>query len=432
MPKLNAFYHKAGFPASESIHFSGNSLYLFSARKFCYDNRIMARTASRRHIVVALWMGNASGRDILAGVLRYAREHPMGQVTLLQLPNDFSPALLDRIQADGVGGIITSYTDNRHVKALAEATSAPLVTIGPPQPISRPLGGTVDFIERGDIEIGALAARHFLSLGNFNSYGYVQDIDSPDKPTFGREQGFRQTLEAAGRTCESYSAFKAPHAKNDLNRLGLWLRSLPKPAAILCFYDPVAVQLLNVCRDCGFDVPSQVSVLGIDNDEFLCESAEPPLSSVQPDHEQLGYLAAQHLADLLTHRKKPRKQGRLKHRLVIRETTRPMAPSANLVRRALDFIRKNAENGIGVSDVVAHLGVSRRLADLRFNGLEHRTIRQAIEERRMEIAVQRLKTTDWPVGRVSASCGYADIRVFEAAFRRRFKTSPWQFRERNG
>ena len=391
----------------------------------------MARTASRRHIVVALWMGNASGRDILAGVLRCAREHPMGQITLLQLPNDFSPALLDRIQSDGVDGIITSYTANPHVMKLVEATSAPLVAIGPPQPINRPLGGTVAFIERGDIEIGALAARHFLSLGNFNSYGYVQDIDCPDKPTFGREQGFRQTLEAAGRTCESYSTFKAPHAKNDLNRLGLWLRSLPKPAGILCFYDPVAVQLLNVCRDCGFDVPSQVSVLGIDNDEFLCESSDPPLSSVQPDHEQLGYLAAQRLADLLTHRKKPRKQGRLKHRLVIRETTRPMAPSANLVRRALDFIRKNAETGIGVSDVVAHLGVSRRLADLRFNELERRTIRQAIEERRMEIAVQRLKTTDWPVGRVSASCGYADIRVFEAAFRRRFKTSPRTFRERH-
>ena len=109
-----------------------------------------------------------------------------------------------------------------------------------------------------------------------------------------------------------------------------------------------------------------------------------------------------------------------------------MAPSANLVRRALDFIRKNAENGIDVSDVVTHLGVSRRLADLRFNELEHRTIRQAIEERRMEIAVQRLRNTDWPVGRVSASCGYADIRVFDAAFRRRFKTSPRQFRERNG
>lgn len=73
------------------------------------------------------------------------------------------------------------------------------------------------------------------------------------------------------------------------------------------------------------------------------------------------------------------------------------------------------------------------LADVRprFNELERRTIRQAIEERRMEIAVQRLKTTDWPVGRVSASCGYADIRVFEAAFRRRFKTSPRTFRERH-
>ena len=432
MPKLNAFYHKAAFPASESIHFSSNSLYLFSAPKFCYDNRIMARTASRRHIVVALWLGNASGRDLLAGVLRYAREHPMGQITLLQLPNDFSPALLDCIQADGVDGVITSYTANSHVRTLVETTTAPLVAIGPPQPISRPLGGTVDFIERGDIEIGALAARHFLSLGNFNSYGYVQDIDSPDKPTFGREQGFRQTLEAAGQTCESYSAFRGPHDMNALHRLGLWLRSLAKPTAILCFYDPVAVQLLNVCRDCGFDVPSQVSVLGIDNDEFLCESADPPLSSVQPDHEQLGYLAAQRLADLLARRKKRKRTARLKLRIVVRETTRPMAPSANLVRRALDFIRRNAKNGIGVSDVVAHLGVSRRLAALRFNELEHRTIRQAIEERRMEIAVQRLKTTDWPVGRVSASCGYADIRVFEAAFRRRFKTSPRQFRERNG
>ena len=46
-------------------------------------------------------------------------------------------------------------------------------------------------------------------------------------------------------------------------------------------------------------VPDEVAVLGVDDDEPICELADPPLSSVRPDYAQAGYRAAELLDGLM-------------------------------------------------------------------------------------------------------------------------------------
>ncbi len=71
-----------------------------------------------------------------------------------------------------------------------------------------------------------------------------------------------------------------------------WIVSLPKPVGVLACNDFRAQQVLNACRDIGLLVPDEVAVVGVDNDDIVCDLAEPPLTSVAPDTRRIGYEAA--------------------------------------------------------------------------------------------------------------------------------------------
>ena len=376
-----------------------------------------------RRIVVALWMNGASGRDILSGIFRYARTCNGWDIQLMPLPNGIRPDIPAQMVEAGVDGIISASLSPQ-VKSLLDATAAPLVFIGPSIDIPRPAGGAVVFVNQDDEGIGAMGARHFLALGSFNGFGYLH-ASSYSSWIDLREKGFRDVLASVGKDCCTLTLDINPedHISHDV--LGDWLESLPKPAAVMAFFDYQALQILNVCRERHIAVPRQVSVLGVDNDELLCEFSDPPLSSIQPDHERAGYLAAQELDVLMA---RPGRRSRAITcpvlRIVERGSARPLTPSAHLVRKAREFINAKAEQGIDVADVVAYLKVSRRLADLRFREVENRSIRQVIEDRRMELAEKALAETDWTLRRIAAASGYRNVKTFEAAFRKRTGRSP--------
>jgi LacI family transcriptional regulator len=400
------------------------------ADNFCYHVR-MAHETKKRRIAVALWMNGTSGRDILSGIFRYAKTRIGWDVRLIQLPNATHPERIRRLAAQGIDGLIASDLSNVALKEIVTRTDVPVVFIGPPTlPIPRPSGGKTSFVSCDDIAIGAMGAKHFLSLGAFNGFGFLFAGKDPRWPNL-REQGFRDTLAAAGKTCCTFRSPTAADERIDEDDLAAWLKSLPKPTAVMTFYDPYAVQVVNVCREQGISVPGQVSVLGVDNDGLLCEFADPPLSSIQPDHERAGLLAARELHALMSNpERKPCTLVSPVIGIVERESTRPLAPSAHLIRKALGFINANAAKGISVKDVVAHLKISRRLADLRFREIEGRSILQTIEARRLELAERALQETNRPVTAVARESGYRNVKTFEAAFRRKHGISPSVFRKR--
>ena len=388
----------------------------------------MARKTQKRRIAVALWMNSTSGRDILSGIFRYAKTRVGWDIRLIQLPNATHPERIRRLAAEGMDGLITGDLSNVAIRETVSETDVPVVLIGPHMEIPRPAGGVVSFVNCDDTTIGELGARHFLSLGSFSSFGFLHAGTDPSWHDM-RERGFRDALAAVGRECLCFDSPTEPDDRIDRTRLADWLQSLPKPAAVMAFYDPLAVQVLDVCHEHGIAVPGQVSVLGVDNDGLLCEFAVPPLSSIQPDHERAGYLAARELHALMSSaRRKPRTLVSPVIGIVERESTRPLSPSAHLVRKALEFIKANAAKGIGVKDVVAHLKISRRLADLRFREIEGRSILQAIETRRLELAERALTETERPVKVVARESGYRNVKTFEAAFRKRHGIPPGKFR----
>ena len=148
-----------------------------------------------------------------------------------------------------------------------------------------------------DEAAGAMGAEHLMDcrLRQFAFYG--EDL----LPR--RLHGFREKLRKHGfdcAVCPSEMPSQAEwtsHAK--WPRLIPWLRELPKPVGIMAGDDTLAHELAAACLEAQIAVPEQMAIIGVNNDDLLCESAWPPLSSIECDFTRMGYHAAKLLDRVL-------------------------------------------------------------------------------------------------------------------------------------
>src|SRR5690606_17329552 len=122
-----------------------------------------------------------------------------------------------------------------------------------------------------------------------------------------RGEGFESSIKEAG-----YAVHYFEHKKSrsmDLwyskpSVLSRWLKSLPKPIALMACDDNQALHISEASKHAGLRIPEDVAVLGVDNDENICFLSDPPLSSISLDVESGGYEAAKLMEKLIKHRKK--------------------------------------------------------------------------------------------------------------------------------
>lgn len=148
-------------------------------------------------------------------------------------------------------------------------------------------------------DIGQTAARHFLSQGLYRSYAFVPDLAGH---TWSRLRGEAFIAEMAHNGFKT-AVYRTRGKGYDLPKLRAWINKLSRPVGIFAAFDDRAIQVLEACRDAGLDVPHQVAVIGVDNDEMICPHTTPPLTSVQPDHTRIGELAAEKLMEMMDGRR---------------------------------------------------------------------------------------------------------------------------------
>ena len=303
------------------------------------------------------------------------------------------------------------------------ASSIPTVLMDFPTPALRLRTRSIAVILDSDEAIGRTGAEHFLNLGNFASYAFIPDEFNRGWSRL-RERGFKEVLGKRNQKCETYGAQKGA--------LSDWLAKLPKPVAVMTAYDLLAQKTIEVCKQANLAVPMQVAVLGVDNDEIICDYSTPSLSSVRIDHEALGYEAARTLDRLMSRKSNTgmKKIFMPADRVVERESTAPTESSAHLVQKALDYISDHATDGITVDDVVRHLGVSRRLADRRFGAATGSSLHRAIEDCRLEQVKKRLRTTQLSIKKISHLCGYVNEQRLKYVFKQRVGCSMSDWRNK--
>lgn len=373
------------------------------------------------NILLLLWGPEASGRDFLAGFSRYAHGKGNWNVHLMLLTGTFLPDTVRDIRSGIYDGIVmTENTFYAHPE-FGECPETAVVIFGVPEPGRPNPKGRSSYVQNDDDEIGRCAARHFMQLGSFRTFAFVPP---PQDDAWAR-------LRRAGFTDELAKHRLVAQAFDYSQPLSTWLCGLPKPAAIMAASDYTAVEVAATCNSSSIAIPQEVALVGVDNDELLCEFTRPSLSSIRQNNDKSGQLAAQELDRLFRRRAVP---GKLRVvpcsdcTIVCRESSRPVAPATHLILSAISYIRANVTRNLSAADVVKHLGVSRSLADLRFRQYQGETILEAITRIRLEELSKRLLVSNLPVGKVAATMGFDDLSYLGRIFRRKFGLSMTQWR----
>ena len=213
------------------------------------------------------------------------------------------------------------------------------------------------------------------------------------------------------------------------------LSSLPRPCGIMAYNDRCAREVIDACNYAKLRIPEQIQVVGVDNEEDICEGILPRLTSLVPDFVGAGRLAARMMEDLLASN---RPQGSLLCgvlRIAERDTTYDLSGSARLVTAAEKLIHAHAcqglppsSKGLTVQSLAAALHVSRSLLEMRFSAVMGEGAAAAIRRRKLEEVYRMLRETALPIGEIAARCGFPVQTHLNAVFRRTFGTTLRSYR----
>jgi len=209
-----------------------------------------------------------------------------------------------------------------------------------------------------------------------------------------------------------------------------WISALPKPTAIFAVEDRLAIRVIEVCKDLKLRIPQQVAVIGVDNDTLYCDNARPTLSSIHPNHVELGWRAAEELDRLMNHQPAPSTSFVSPIGVIVRESTRVIPPAAHLIQNALDFIQSHYQEGIGVKDVAKHLHVSESLLRLRFRETHGKSLRDVLLDIRLAAAQKKLVRTRTPIAEIARQCGFSSTSHLTHFFQSRLGYPPSHYRHR--
>ena len=215
----------------------------------------------------------------------------------------------------------------------------------------------------------------------------------------------------------------------DIDRIGQWLVSLPKPLAVMAGTDLRALHVLEACNLYKIKVPLDVAIMGVGNDEVPCSLANPPLTSVALRPEQIGYEAAA-LLDQMMQGKKPENEETLTGPLcvVARQSTNSLAISDPKVHEALLFLRKNFTRGVSIAKVAKHINVSESTLLRRFMQAMGRSPRDELIRLQLGRVEELLRDTDLSLPRIAELVGFNYPECMMKLFKRKTGMTASEFR----
>lgn len=377
----------------------------------------------RRSVALLIETSNGYSRGLLDGVIAYTKAVGNWSVHLTEQERGAPPpawlkswdgdGIIARIETDAIGRKLLTY-------------GLPIVDLS----AARHVKG-VPWADTQDRAIAELAVEHLVERG-FRNLAYCGDAGFVWSDRRGKH--FRQLAERAGCRVFAHHS-KARYAlgfnpTEEMRRIGKWLMTLPRPAAVMGCYDFMAQQVLDACRQRNIVVPEQVAVIGVDNDRLICELSEPTLSSVIPDTKRTGYEAAALLDRMISGETVKTDQPLITQPLGVhvRGSTDTLAIADEEIAKALGYIRRHATTNIRVGDVLRHVSLSRRSLEHRFKKLVGHTPSEEIQRVRVNRIKELLNETDLSIGEIAKRTGFEYGEYMAAAFKRETGLTPTEYR----
>lgn len=283
-------------------------------------------------------------------------------------------------------------------------------------------------IRTDSYRIGVMAADHLSELG-FKHFAYFGRIRS-------RGEGFFNRLKEKGISSLTWVEDETFMAHRDEwltqnEPLCEWIRSLPYPTAIFAQTDIHARRVLLAAQQVGRLIPEEIALLGVDNDETLCNLSAPPLSSIEQPLMQVGYRAAQML-DQLMEGIEPEETKLVLPPVEVkaRKSTGRYLDVPPLVRSALTYLQNNFQKEVWVVEMSKTLGASRRTVERAFREYIGHTILEELTGLRLSQARESLRSTSWTMDAVAENAGFQSLRQFHDTFKRHSKMTPAKYRQK--
>jgi LacI family transcriptional regulator len=374
---------------------------------------------------IALLMERLVGfnHDVLQGVRDYAAPKKAWMCHFVDPKSEY----MDVLQEWNPHGIIAFLFDERTLTNLQQL-KCPFVDVATWQGSSK-----IPRISVDDVAVGRLAAEHLMDLG-LERFAFVGRIHY----TFSemRQKGFQNVLHENGFDCTAYALndehvpVSQPWTMGGVNaNLSDWVRSLPKPIGIFADNDERALMVSEACFAGEIDVPSQVAILGVDNDPYLGSLGYPPLSSIATPARRVGYEAALLLDRLMAGARAPDKAILLPPTTVVsRRSTDTLAINDPYVAAAVRLIRERACDGLTVPEVIKAAPVGRRTLEKLFKDHLGHSLLDEIRHVRLLRAQHLLATTDLPVDSVATRSGFGSATWLATTFSQELGVSPRAYR----
>jgi len=371
------------------------------------------------HVALLIETSLASGRDILKGVAKYVREHRPW--ALYHEPGSLEKLLPNWLHRWQGHGIIARVQNAAIARTLASAKIPTVDVLGVLGNSGFPL------VHVDNQAIGRMAAEHLIECG-FHSFGFLGI--SGENWSDQRRDAFNAAIRTRGKRFDLCELPRQEHSRASTERkLEEWVQCLPKPAGVMVCSDQRGLVLLEACRNCGIAVPDEIAVVGVDDDETLCDVSNPSLSSICAAHDLVGYEAAAVLDRFLRTGKAPASSTLIAPRGVItRQSTDVLAIDDAALASALRFIRNHGCEQIDVDEIARHARVSRSVLQRRFQSRLKRTVHEQILRTRIKKATDLLIGSDLGLADIAERAGFKHAEYLGAVLRRELNRTPAEIR----
>lgn len=379
-------------------------------------------------ILLLFSRNSKADRERLTGALRFIRENPRWDVRVANASSfDFRNEIRHAVSGWQPDGVI--YSD--------PAICAKLLTLL----AKRPRLAEIDYhtpdlhpqirVSVDDAVLARSAAQLFIRRGYRHLAYFGTGFSREALHSSARSDGIRGVAIDTNASFSAYAPAKLGAGRShDLNSAARWLRKLSKPCGILAYADEEARDLYDAALLAGISIPHQISIIGIDNEADICDNLSPTLTSVFPDFELSGRIAAQTLTGNLKTRKRVSLSYGVRE-IVERASSQDVSGAGRIASAVNELLRTEATHAdTTVAGLAGRLNMSRRLMEIHYKSVMGRTIQDELHRIRLENAKKLLAESDMPIGEIALNCGYRTVIAAQAIFKRRIGMPMRDYRTR--
>ncbi len=284
---------------------------------------------------------------------------------------------------------------------------------------------TGDYIGTGEIAAKFFIKRRYRNFAFYGNKGVVWSRE--------RAEGFRREVEKSGG---NYYYFESENLSGEewgtsYIELDEWLLSLPKPVGLFACDDSFALRVSQICKINNIQIPEEISLLGVDNDELICHLSDPPISSIVTDVEKGGYEAGR-LIDRMGNNeiKEPFNIIVKPTRIELRKSTEKYDIENDYISQVVNFIEDHFTSDIDIEGLTELVPLSRRNLEVKFKEEMGTSIYQFILSCRIDYFANLLLTTDRTLFDLALESGFNDCKNISRIFKKIKGCTPIEYRKK--